>query len=461
MPLEYGMLVRPIGVAEVSSVIGENSLDVGTLCRSSKINMWSRKKPMYIGPDKPDSPDWDDNIWREFHFGIQPKGGDPLGRYTFNQIKANDEWNESGWGFEPWTGSGFYRLTDFDGYNHNAIAPFDVPGLLSTSYKGTSADSVVLDIVIPITANMGCISLADLFNVEGNYHWSDYHLCMLFYCTKDGGSRKNGTWYVKVDKNTLGSYISQSGTIGQISMPITASELGGAEYKWWLCGLLMGTYPTFDTFVAAPSQIIGNDSSTYFVALPSSRPETCRGTLTYDGAALPKSDYDWRVSFFGVNNNDYWSPSLGLQPMTTTMKFGQMLLDYNYGLQLGLTLTNGSAQYSYDVKYRLIKVTISRTFFGNVSKDVVPQSIYTTTSTSTGVSLDGKVSVQGTGLGDSITLGPGEKVNLILDLGQDVMGLTSDVATGQKFTCTVKISIDANFPSSEITFTNNSFTAQN
>jgi hypothetical protein len=44
---QNGKITAPVSIYDVQQVLGENSTDLATLCKSSKINKWSVKKPIY------------------------------------------------------------------------------------------------------------------------------------------------------------------------------------------------------------------------------------------------------------------------------------------------------------------------------------------------------------------------------------------------------------------------------
>lgn len=102
--VQYG-----ISIEDVSNCIGENSLDVGTLCRSDKINIFAKYKPLVLG-----SPvELTDSQRYELNHGFTPQyitireSGNPTKMTTWTQWRAprDGEWS---------------RLLDFNGYNHNA-----------------------------------------------------------------------------------------------------------------------------------------------------------------------------------------------------------------------------------------------------------------------------------------------------------------------------------------------------
>ena len=48
------IISAPVSIDDIKAVLGESSNDVATLCRSSNINMWSKKKPVRLSESFPD-----------------------------------------------------------------------------------------------------------------------------------------------------------------------------------------------------------------------------------------------------------------------------------------------------------------------------------------------------------------------------------------------------------------------
>lgn len=110
MPVNDGVITGPLNTRDVAICIGEGSDDIGTLVVSNKINKWSKYKPVRY------------NTWyiltdaqlASTNFGLEiPVGNsDPAiaitGSYTY---------------LKPRIGIDKLRLTDFNGYNHNYMAP--------------------------------------------------------------------------------------------------------------------------------------------------------------------------------------------------------------------------------------------------------------------------------------------------------------------------------------------------
>lgn len=123
MSVSNGRITAPVSIQDVKTVLGMSSNDVGTLCKSGKINKWSKYKPVSYPALFPSG----EAQWR----------GDAASTLWGMQVDILDDapiWNG---GKDVYEESSFphynyvydkpvggaiapYRLQDFNGYNHNA-----------------------------------------------------------------------------------------------------------------------------------------------------------------------------------------------------------------------------------------------------------------------------------------------------------------------------------------------------
>ena len=112
-----GRIYAPVNTDDVSSVMGVNSHDVGYLCSNIHLqtNPFAKFKPVIYN-----NPDSVDGFWRanDGNCGLTP--------YHLSKIAdvvnyCNGTMN--GWIYAPPKVGNYYRITDFDGYNHNAVKP--------------------------------------------------------------------------------------------------------------------------------------------------------------------------------------------------------------------------------------------------------------------------------------------------------------------------------------------------
>ena len=120
-----GLISAPISInADIAKVLGSSSYDLGTLCRSSAINMWSRKKPIQVNQYQ----ELTDAQWKQYNYGYT------IPQYTNLPAIWNAYVGGTGWTYTKPTS--YFRTTDFEGYSHNANSPFDVELLDTTPAIG-------------------------------------------------------------------------------------------------------------------------------------------------------------------------------------------------------------------------------------------------------------------------------------------------------------------------------------
>lgn len=120
---EKKLITKPIDTTDIAAALGVSSKDVGALCSSARINKWSKFKPIRYAQwrelelwQREGMPsDTADNV----HFGIKING--PVnGILDSNIVAIHDTAFEylqpRGGAAEP------FRMTDFDGYKHDAYA---------------------------------------------------------------------------------------------------------------------------------------------------------------------------------------------------------------------------------------------------------------------------------------------------------------------------------------------------
>lgn len=113
MSYANNIISAPVSIDDIKAVLGESSNDVATLCRSSNINMWSKKKPVRLANPFPDiNGTWyradDDDLGIQINKGANTNLGTLYAGASFVYKKPG------GGSTQP------YRMSDFIGYNHNA-----------------------------------------------------------------------------------------------------------------------------------------------------------------------------------------------------------------------------------------------------------------------------------------------------------------------------------------------------
>lgn len=107
------IISAPVSIDDIKAVLGESSNDIATLCRSSNINMWSKKKPVCLANPFPDiNGTWyradDDDLGIQINKGTNTNLGTLYAGASFVYKKPG------GGSTQP------YRMSDFIGYNHDA-----------------------------------------------------------------------------------------------------------------------------------------------------------------------------------------------------------------------------------------------------------------------------------------------------------------------------------------------------
>lgn len=142
MPNNNGTITAPVSIADVSAAIGHNSYDLGTLCKSPNIKMWSKYKPVKwanLIAVHSNSKWWkaeDGKCGIDFTNAKASNYSDIIAKFTSDGL--------NGWKYNPPTGGTYpYRLLDFENYLHTAepmISGIHVPekvavgGTLGVSY---------------------------------------------------------------------------------------------------------------------------------------------------------------------------------------------------------------------------------------------------------------------------------------------------------------------------------------
>lgn len=134
MSVTNGKVTAPVSIADIRQVLGVNSGDLGTLCRSDKINMWAKYKPVPLRANTHLS-QWDstNNRWKtqtelggtvawwkgqSGDCGLRAVSDTPLG------LVSGYDGNMNGWEKDEWDSYSWNRIEDFVGYNHNALGPY-------------------------------------------------------------------------------------------------------------------------------------------------------------------------------------------------------------------------------------------------------------------------------------------------------------------------------------------------
>jgi len=119
MSYSSGIITAPVSISDVNNVLGAGSTVLSTLCKHANINCWSRYKPVplanVVAPDR--SSTWYKG--KNGNCGVNYSGGIAT---TYKSIPALYDGDMNGWTKDT-TALDYYRLMDFNHYNHNATPP--------------------------------------------------------------------------------------------------------------------------------------------------------------------------------------------------------------------------------------------------------------------------------------------------------------------------------------------------
>ena len=155
MSIVNGIIQAPISIADVKTTLGETSNNLAALCRSDKINMWAKYKPVELNkPFTSDEFDFENRKWRDnatWYRGADFEGVGICGikiahSSTLQSLTELYDKGQSNWSRVK-VGSTFacpYRLSDFVGYKHAATAPFKRPFVTSKTNENGSVFATMM-----------------------------------------------------------------------------------------------------------------------------------------------------------------------------------------------------------------------------------------------------------------------------------------------------------------------------
>lgn len=155
MSIVNGIIQAPVSIADVKTMLGETSNDLATLCRSDKINMWAKYKPVELNKTfTSDEFDYENRKWRDnatWYRGADFEGVGICGikiahSSTLQSLTELYDKGQSNWSRVK-VGSTFacpYRLSDFVGYKHAATAPFKRPFVASKTNENGSVFATMM-----------------------------------------------------------------------------------------------------------------------------------------------------------------------------------------------------------------------------------------------------------------------------------------------------------------------------
>lgn len=260
MPNDGGWVHAPVGVADVADALGENSLDVGTLCMSSQINPMSLIRPVYVTtkpglevkemklgmPDEwPDGVSLPQSDWQKMNWGYW------VPKIAFNLANLLANRNRVWYKATP-TATSYKSLNHFDGYQHNASYSFVFRCNFSTANPISMIASFgqERDRVTP-TGNDnpgGSVNVSEVFG--GELGKSMYFVCAIWR----KGSLENDDKYINQ------GYVASAKTISQLSGSCLMTATTNSSHTLYGAGSATSIIPSPNyTYLVVPF-IVNNKS---------------------------------------------------------------------------------------------------------------------------------------------------------------------------------------------------------
>ncbi len=243
---EGNTILAPVGLADICRVLRENTVDLGSLCRSKSINKWAKYKPVsnyeleYEDELNTTRDGWQDTAtwWKgtDGQCGIAN-----ITAYSAEQLKADTIAGlfASCWVYNPPSGGSVspFRAEDFLCYRRTAQSPFGtVTGYPSADMEYSQGGSVLRWVITPHTAESDELSLTDIGRAFAGTTTTiaDMWFGMLFICIKSSNQNNEaviGTTLIKTCEAALGS----GGTVLELTTADTvkfASQLATDTTMW-------------------------------------------------------------------------------------------------------------------------------------------------------------------------------------------------------------------------------------
>lgn len=238
MSVLYNKISAPVSIGDVKQVLGESSNDLGTLCKSNKINIWSKHKPVVstvISPNYNDKAEWERHFLT-YNVNSNPKiyglditidgdNADAKDMYEDGNVQNYTYQKPSG-AYINLTGKVVgspYRLGDFEGYYHLAT-PLCTSNFSKDTYEEfvvgrdtTSLDNVMF-YVDGTHNNMGGITFDDFKDFTAG----NFVLCANVY------NKSNGQWMGDYINNSIKLYTQTT----QSTLDPDCDDNGGVRYKY-------------------------------------------------------------------------------------------------------------------------------------------------------------------------------------------------------------------------------------
>jgi len=169
MTYQNGYITSPVSINDVRQALGESTTDLGRLCKSSKVNMWCKWKPV---------------SYPSFSETDKSKLGEGISYSNMEDTPESIALSSPGsfsWSWDMPTGgvNSPYRLTDFQGYNTACICPAKIKTFDETwgDRSQVAAVEVKTDSELP-TGNVSVSGVFSKSDGKGNYRYGDYRVTL-------------------------------------------------------------------------------------------------------------------------------------------------------------------------------------------------------------------------------------------------------------------------------------------
>lgn len=185
MSVSNGIISAPVSIDDVKSVLGESSNDLATLCKSDKINKWSKNKPIkhncLFKPTEAQKKEANYGISNIPYYrllGVMTQDVINTSMQNATNISTLDTRIEA-WHYQKPIGgyASPYRLGDFDGYFANASAPI---GAITETEINSSLSGKVSVVFNKNTDTVSSLTFNDLASDK------DFSNQYLGLCLSDG-----------------------------------------------------------------------------------------------------------------------------------------------------------------------------------------------------------------------------------------------------------------------------------
>ena len=216
-----GVITAPVDVyGDIAAVFGIASGDVGYLFANAPINKWSLYKPVR----HPSPGVLTDAMFKSVNYGYEPNSYSLLsaavtawqGGSIWNYLKPRGL-NGGGTGVHEW-----YRVLDFDGYNHSSLCPFDV------TYNNEPT--------LNSTAQYNCSFVADIVHWNEWASYAPQGYTTLYLClVKTGGTQ--GTQIYPISTSQTSSFLDIISGDDKMNYKVTETTAftAGATYCIFPC----------------------------------------------------------------------------------------------------------------------------------------------------------------------------------------------------------------------------------